>query len=323
MSGFPPALVLSLDLELHWGVRDHVRPGDPYIRALLGARPAVPRMLELFERFGVAATWATVGLLFAADTQEACRFEPAEKPTYLNSKLDPYREPTGASEVEDPLHFGWELIQAIRAVPRQEIGSHTYSHYYCLDEGQTLEQFRADMQSARRIAEYRGIDLRSLVFPRNQVKAAYLRVLDELGIVCYRGAEGNWPNAACSHPGILRRVCRLLDSYFNLTGPNSVNWTQLRASGRPFNLPGSRFLRPVRGFKPLDRLHASRIKGAMLAAARSGEIVHLWWHPHNLGLRTQANLAQLEEILVCFKECESKYGMLSLTMGEVADRISA
>ena len=89
MSGFPPALVISLDLELHWGVRDHVRPGDPYVRALLGARSAVPQLLGLFERFGVAATWATVGLLFAANKQEASRFEPAQKPSYLDSRLDP------------------------------------------------------------------------------------------------------------------------------------------------------------------------------------------------------------------------------------------
>ena len=59
------ALVISLDFELHWGVRDK-RPVDgPYRENLLGAREAIPRMLDLFEEFGVAATWATVGFLFA------------------------------------------------------------------------------------------------------------------------------------------------------------------------------------------------------------------------------------------------------------------
>ena len=62
----PPfgALVISLDFELHWGVRDK-RPVDgPYRENLLGAREAIPQMLDLFEEFGVAATWATVGFLF-------------------------------------------------------------------------------------------------------------------------------------------------------------------------------------------------------------------------------------------------------------------
>ena len=30
------ALVVSLDFELHWGVRDHVSPSDPYVANLLG-----------------------------------------------------------------------------------------------------------------------------------------------------------------------------------------------------------------------------------------------------------------------------------------------
>ena len=179
------------------------------------------------------------------------------------------------------------------------------------------------MQAAREIADYRGVRLRSLVFPRNQVQAAYLGVLSDLGIDCYRGPEKNWPNAACSRPGVLRRVSRFVDSYLNLTGANSVKWAQLRESGAPYNLAGSRFLRPVRCIPLLDRLHARRIKGAIIAAARRGEIVHLWWHPHNFGLRTEANLAQLEEILGCFKDCQSRYGMLSLTMGEVASLVAA
>src|SRR5262245_13071649 len=57
------ALVISLDFELHWGVRDK-RPVDgSYRENLLGAREAIPRMLDLFEEFGIAATWATVGFL--------------------------------------------------------------------------------------------------------------------------------------------------------------------------------------------------------------------------------------------------------------------
>src|ERR1700686_2907278 len=46
------AFVISLDFELHWGVRDHERPNGPYGPNLLGARKAIPRLLELFERYG-------------------------------------------------------------------------------------------------------------------------------------------------------------------------------------------------------------------------------------------------------------------------------
>lgn len=52
--------VISLDLELLWGVRDHADK-DSYGANVLGARDAVPRILELFAENGVHATWATVG----------------------------------------------------------------------------------------------------------------------------------------------------------------------------------------------------------------------------------------------------------------------
>ena len=58
------ALVISLDFELHWGVRDKCAPDGPYRENLLGARKAIPRILDLFEEFDVAATWATVGIRY-------------------------------------------------------------------------------------------------------------------------------------------------------------------------------------------------------------------------------------------------------------------
>ncbi len=53
--------VISLDFELHWGVRDHRTVAD-YRENLLGVRRVVPALLSLFSEFGIHATWATVGL---------------------------------------------------------------------------------------------------------------------------------------------------------------------------------------------------------------------------------------------------------------------
>jgi hypothetical protein len=70
------AFVISLDFELHWGVRDHEPPDGPYHANLLGARKAIPRLLELFEHYGISATWAIVGFLFAESREERRKFEP-------------------------------------------------------------------------------------------------------------------------------------------------------------------------------------------------------------------------------------------------------
>jgi hypothetical protein len=57
----------------------------------------------------------------------------------------------------------------------------------------------------------------------------------------------------------------------------------------------------------------------MLEAARTDGIYHLWWHPHNFGQRTEANLKNLERLLKYFHVLNQKYGMKSLSMKEVRE----
>jgi hypothetical protein len=59
-------LVISLDLELYWGMRDVISIDD-YQKHLVGVRQAIPAILELFEKYKIHATWATVGFLYYAD----------------------------------------------------------------------------------------------------------------------------------------------------------------------------------------------------------------------------------------------------------------
>src|SRR5436309_15470145 len=99
----PAALVISLDFELYWGMRDHVRLED-YKQNLLGVRQAVPALLQLFERYGIHATWATVGFLFCRDQQELFSSVPQLLPQYCDATLSPYNSlaQIGADEPADP-----------------------------------------------------------------------------------------------------------------------------------------------------------------------------------------------------------------------------
>ena len=90
MTPFPSgSLVISLDFELNWGVRDS-RPGGDYRANLLGVRQAVPALLDLFARYGIHATWATVGLLFCRSREEMLEAAPSIRPQYDNARLSPY-----------------------------------------------------------------------------------------------------------------------------------------------------------------------------------------------------------------------------------------
>jgi len=133
------ALVISLDFELDWGVRDTLSLNGGYRENLLGAREVVPKLLALFDRYEIAATWATVGFLFASSREGLLAASPAVKPQYHDVRLDPYRAEIGDDEQSDPLHYAASLVELIAAQPRQELATHTFSHYYCLEPGQTKE----------------------------------------------------------------------------------------------------------------------------------------------------------------------------------------
>jgi len=316
------AFVISIDFELHWGVRDHERPNGPYRTNLLGARKAIPRMLELFERYGISATWAIVGFLFASSAEERRKFEPPLRPCYYDRSLDPYVEPIGRGEDDDPLHFAPSLIEQIRRCPNQEIGTHTFSHHYCLEPGQTLDSFKADLTSAIAIAAVRGIRIRSIVFPRNQVNRDYSRAVFDAGIVCYRGPEYGW-----MHRGITRaertfrlRLARIADTYMDISGIRIVHWDEILESSGLCNVRASRFLWPYRpGLKKLEERRLKRTIDQVKLAALEDAIFHIWFHPHNFGVHLEENLRVLEEILKAFAFARERYGMRSLSMGAVAD----
>ncbi len=317
--------VISLDFELFWGMRDHMTL-DSYGKNILGVREAFPRMIEAFEAHQVKGTFATVGFLFATDKEELIAFSPKEKPKYEKKDLSPYNEnfnTIGNHEESDKYHFALSLIELLQKYPNQEIATHTFSHYYCLENGQTKENFRDDMVAAKKIGEANGISLQSIIFPRNQFNEEYIEVLKDLGITSYRGNEKIWffNGGMDEVPKLMKRAFRLLDSYVNISGHNCYDMDEIKKS-TPYNIPSSRFLRPYsRKLNILEPIRLNRILNGMTYAAKNNKVYHLWWHPHNFGVHQEENFKILNKILDHYVELKSKYGFESSTMGEISDRL--
>ena len=316
----PPAFVISLDFELMWGVRDH-KTIATYGDHILGERQAIPAMLKLFSRYGVKATWAAVGMTLFDNRAELLRNLPDQIPTYDRPELNPYLalDEVGADERTDPYHFGLSLVRQILDCEGMELGSHSFCHFYCQEQGQTEAQFRADLAAfvaaSSRLAD-RPI---SIVFPRNQFNSDYLAACSAMGFKVFRGNDPVWMYQSMERDRAgLKRGTRLLDNYCNLTGDHGF-------LARPYpgsdlvNCPSSRFLRPFApGLSRLDPFRVRRIQGAMESAARKGKSFHLWWHPHNFGVHLQENLALLEELLRHHAKLRDRYGVVPMTMGEMA-----
>ena len=311
-------LIVSLDFELFWGMLD-CSTLEAYQDNVLGGRKAIAQMLELFHKYDIHATWATVGFLFADHYEELKSYFPNKElfPDYAKPELDPYSwfETIGKNEAEAPCFYGASLIRQIASQPGQEIGSHTFCHYYCREKGQTPEQFAADMMAAKRIGAAKGYDLTSVILPRNQCEPEYTQVLRELGFTAYRDEENDWIHEKIKFRPLLRAL-RLLDVYLPLTGQGGYIPKQ---EAGIWNLVGSRMYKPIfPKLAFLEGLKLRRIKKQMRHAAKNGLTFHLWWHPHNVGVRTEEHLRQLEEIFCYYAQLKEQYGMKSLNMREAA-----
>ncbi len=318
-------LVISLDFEIYWGVHDAVSL-KKYRDNLLGVRKAIPALLQLFAQYHINATFATVGLLFFGDKEELLNNLPQKKPQYSLPELSPYHAQialAGNNEEEDPLRFGLSLIRAIQRA-NQEIGCHTFSHYYCLEKGQTPEDFKADLESAKNIATQKGIELKSFIFPRNQYNETYLKICKEEGFTSYRGNENSvlFSSKTQGNETRFRRPFRLADAYINLSGHNCYSDEEMKKD-ELINIPSSRFLRPYsKRLSFLDNLKLKRITSGMDYAAKNGLTYHLWWHPHNFGANLKENLSFLNKILLHFRTLNSKYNFESMSMQQLTNEIN-
>lgn len=308
--------IISLDFELHWGVAElwNVNERKDYFTA---ARQGILKVLNLFEKHEVHATWATVGFLFAKNKEQLIAFSPLDKPTYDNSKLSYYsfieNNEIGNDELEDPFHFATSLIEKIIATPYQEIATHTFAHYYCNEKGQTIKQFEADLKAAQNIAkENFNVSLESLVLPRNQFNSTYSAVAAQNGIKVIRTNPDVW---FWKSKAKWVSLIRALDTLFAVS--KSLTFVKPENNGLLL-LPASRFLRPyTTKEKAIQKIKINRIKKEMTFAAINNKCYHLWWHPHNFGYELNENLDYLEEILLHYQELNVQYDFASRSMIEM------
>jgi len=325
MSG---ALVISLDFELHWGFFDRAKDDISTDIRIHGARTAVQSLLRVFSERNIRATWATVGLLLVPNASMRTELLPheAQRPHYQRREFDPYSVAVGTAETDDTWHYAQSLVKSILTTDGQELASHTFGHYYCLEDGQTAETFEADLSAYARTAELYSINPVSIVLPRNQYNPTYEELLVSHGYRAYRGNPAHSWYAADSEAGFnkrLRKAMRFMDSMINLSGHHGYSWDQLKSNENSLlNIPSSRFLRPFsRRLGLLNKAVESRVCSDLRYCARQGSIYHLWWHPHNFSIELEENISRLENILDCYGEMNENFGMKSLNMGDIVRKV--
>ena len=314
---------ISLDFELHWGTFETVPLDEKGQKRFRQTRETIPKLLELFDQYEIAATWAAVGMLFNSDATEWEASIPALLPQYANANVSSYNWVSNNQFTQQNLQFYFapELVRIIASNPNMELGSHTYSHYYCCEPGQHAVAFEADMIMAIEKAKQKGYSLQSLVFPRNQFNPEYLDVCRRIGIVTVRTNPDIWFWEPSSKESLFKKTVRAADNFIPIHKRSSVPLDVLDVNQIPFQIPASRFLRPWHPNRLWNALKIKRIKDEMTCAAKNKSLYHLWWHPHNFGNNPKECLSDLKKLLEHFKSLQEQYGMLSLHMNGLREHL--
>lgn len=311
--------IISLDFELMWGLAGH---DADYLRSyaenVKNAPEAIKHIIAICSKYGVKLTIAHVGAIAQRQHSDIHPITPPHlQPTYHKPEFFSGSISEVAPDIagRDDLFCCPELLQRLARTLNVELGSHTYSHYYCLEDGQKPEQFEHDTKMAIKNAVAR---YKTIIFPRNQVSEEYLEICARHGFTHYRGILEDFlhkPSKTESHFS-LKGALRLMDAYLPITGHKTFKTIEVKGGLR--NVPGSMFLRPYsRKLRLLEPLKVSRLKRAMLHAAKKGEYFHLWWHPHNYGKNMSENLSQLEQLCNYFYHLQKTHGMQSYFISEL------
>lgn len=313
---------ISLDFELFWGFDIDCILSEQQKEKFDKTKALVPHLLELFKKYNIACTWAIVGALLNETKQELYSNIPSIRPSYANFKSRNFEkmEWIADSSTKTPWCFAKELCQLIKETPRQEIGTHTYSHYYCLEEEQTLETFLTDIEIAREITFSKlKIYPKSIVFPRNQIN--YIKNLAKYGIQVYRGTQKHWAYNEGNHlksTSISRRFFRFVDRYLPLT--SHVFDIQVVNQEEKMPLVNVQQSRLLVGYNKkvsvLEPIRIGRIKAEMTEAAKNKLSYHLWWHPHNFAEFPERNLKNLDNLLRHYSFLKNNYEFKNYTLIE-------
>lgn len=314
------ALVISLDFELFWGMADFGN-AQTYRNTIENVHNVVPKLLDMFKEYGIHATWATVGAIFAHNDEEFLEHLPAPIAPQTLDMLYKLGILPEKDETKCPrsMLFAPELVKLISETQGQELGTHTYSHYYCDLKSSKPEEFSREISSAKAIMGKNGYNCKSIVFPRNQVHAEYADAAANQGVCIYRGVESGKLQQA-KNRGKKGLIMWYGDNYIPIQRCQSYGFEEIEEAGKLHNVRNTRFFKPFRPkYRLLEKLKLWRYKSEMRRAAKRGEIYHMYWHPHNFAENTDINFRQMDELLSFYLKMKDKYGMASLNMNEAAD----
>src|SRR5689334_2135353 len=169
--GASAAVTISADTEMNWAFRGR----SAEVRDSLGTteRHNIPVILDILSDYSIPITWATVGHLFlsACDRNGGTAHEAMPRPPANERWNGDWYKHDPCTDVErDPLWYAPDLMALIASsrVPH-EIGSHTFSHIDFSAHTSDERLVTKEIEACRAAMKPFGLDVKSLVYPFNNM----------------------------------------------------------------------------------------------------------------------------------------------------------
>lgn len=280
----PGQLIISFDCEGKWGMADHLGPLEHRFITDRALARTYDKLVEMLGRHEMPATFAFV-MAFVLDKSEQAEFSEL-----LGPSEDDDAWMTHVVRERAAFPEGWHVPSSLTSVMEggmHEVACHGFSHRSLGDGELSAAGMERELQAARSVAARKDIELETMIFPRNRV--GHLSALRAFGYRGYRTRKRSG--------GRLPAPVANLVEEFNLFTPAEpvvpANRDQLVAipHGHFFNWrQGNR-----RAIPPWVTVW--RWKAMLDRAAHSGQVAHLWLHPHNF-LTGPGTWQPFEEVLV-------------------------
>jgi peptidoglycan/xylan/chitin deacetylase (PgdA/CDA1 family) len=307
--------LFSLDTELGWGFFDF-----DHARSRLFSpdgsreREKIECLLDVFDEFGITATWAITGHLFYKECEE-CEICPILE---WEGKYQSFKE---IYKTNNPLWYGADIIETLLTRrTRHEIGFHGYTHQIFDENKMSTDQARFEVREWLRVSNPYGIVPQTVIFPRNVI--GHLDIFQELGFICYRGKE--------SLPKLYQqknfgKLIKHIDQILSLSSPHIYKLSDCKIDGL-VNLSSSheffgfnRSLELVLDSLHLPYIRLRRMANAVKKAASKNKVIHVCAHPWEF--RTEKDIEKLHYLLSKVSEEISNGRLVSIGMAELAKNV--
>jgi hypothetical protein len=229
---------------------------------------AYARIFEILDNHEIPATFALVGL-FAGGYEEYVESRDQLLESKPHNSWLQIPEQSFSAGITD----GWfypELVERIRSTGMHEVASHSYSHLPLHNIDVTKNSLSTELNLVQQWSVKNSLELDTYIFPRNQIQ--YQDALNDFGYLGYRQCD--LQNAAYANR------MRIMQDECNIRKKSDAHSTLTK----PIAIPPGTFLNWRHGPRRVipEQLTLKRWSNVLRHAVNTGEVAHLWLHPHNL-----------------------------------------